>query len=277
MTAAIELRTARLRELHASLVHWRGAIVANSEEWKRHNAALAGEKEAVLARHTALQATLARHRREHQERLRRMCVAAGQAQGEVQRQLEAARRVLQLAGLCTKFSLPQDQEPGASGGADVDGAAARVHSKASLCSPGAAKPASGLPGALQHQPIISGTEQQHHGDAQQVAALGNKDAGSGLSSGAAAALAGLSALGLSTSCAGVLAALAARTSRVELDKAALEQQKLQLAAENAALRGVLDSIEAGRTIRPDAVDGPLNTLLIVNGRLQSALHQHASG
>jgi hypothetical protein len=56
-------------------LQWRGRIVANSSEWQRRNAALAQEKEVVLAQHTALNAELARSRAAQEARLRQMCVA----------------------------------------------------------------------------------------------------------------------------------------------------------------------------------------------------------
>lgn len=62
-----------------------------------------------------------------------------------------------------------------------------------------------------------------------------------------------------------------RTSGAALGRAALEQERLRLGAENAALRAVLATVQAGSSVGPGAVDGPLSTLLIVNGRLQKAL------
>ena len=59
----------------AALLQWRGRIVANTNEWQRHNAALAKEKEIVLGHHTALKGALAKFRQGQEARLKQMCVA----------------------------------------------------------------------------------------------------------------------------------------------------------------------------------------------------------
>lgn len=62
-----------------------------------------------------------------------------------------------------------------------------------------------------------------------------------------------------------------RTSGAALGRAALEQERLRLGAENATLRAVLATVQASSSVGPGAVEDPLSTLLIVNGRLQKAL------
>ena len=106
-------------------------------------------------------------------------------------------------------------------------------------------------------------------------------AGKAAATGATAASAGgsnsgdpaLRELGLAPGSAGqrLLEAFMARMGGTAADRAALEQERLRLGAENAALRAVVAAVREGGSVGPGAVDGPLNTLLVVNGRLQQAL------
>lgn len=200
----------------------------------------------MLARHTALKAALARHRRAHAAKLRSLCAAANGAAGDLGRQLAAARRLLALAELCSKLEPPG----GAAGGDDVGGWQQQQSQEVEHQAQGA--------GAGEQLQAQQGSCNSNSVTA--VAPGGAKDVASGLA-----------ALGLGPSCAALLAALLARTNAAELDCAALRARAAALDAENAALRGVLGAAAAATTVRPDAVDGPLNTLLVVNGRLQRAL------
>jgi hypothetical protein len=62
-----------------------------------------------------------------------------------------------------------------------------------------------------------------------------------------------------------------RMNRAVLGSAALEQERQRLAAENGALRAVIKSLEEGGSVGPGAAEGPRNTLLIINERLQREL------
>jgi hypothetical protein len=69
----------------------------------------------------------------------------------------------------------------------------------------------------------------------------------------------------------LLAAFTCRMNAALLDRAALGQERLRLGAENATLRAVVAAVKAGTNVGEVAVDDPLNTLLVVNGRLQKQL------
>lgn len=88
----------------------------------------------------------------------------------------------------------------------------------------------------------------------------------------------LQALGLPAGSAGqrLLEVFSRRMGAAALDGAALARERQRLAAENAALRAALAKVQAGSTVGPGALDDPLNTLLVVNGRLQQALHGNSN-
>lgn len=83
----------------------------------------------------------------------------------------------------------------------------------------------------------------------------------------------MQALGLPAGGAGqrLLEAFSRRCGAAALDAAALERERLRLAAENATLAAVVATVQAGGGVAPGALDDPLNTLCVVNGRLQVAL------
>lgn len=56
-----------------------------------------------------------------------------------------------------------------------------------------------------------------------------------------------------------------------VDNAILHEQKLRLSTENKALHAILNKVEAGEIIDGVTLDDPLNTLMIVNSRLQNTL------
>lgn len=80
-------------------------------------------------------------------------------------------------------------------------------------------------------------------------------------------------LGLEPGSAGqrLVEAFMQRTGSAALDGAALGQERLRLSAENATLKAVVAAVREGTGLGPSAVDHPLNTLLVVNGRLQREL------
>ncbi len=73
----------------------------------------------------------------------------------------------------------------------------------------------------------------------------------------------------------LLEACMRRMGSTALDGAALGHERLLLAAENATLRAVVAAVRGGTSLGPGAVDDPLNTLLVVNGRLQKQLARAA--
>lgn len=146
-------------------------------------------------------------------------------------QLATAQRILRLAHLGSKLMLPG--EAAAAGGLQPDEAGAAAAA-------GASEPVEQAPAGK---------------------------------SGGAGDDPALRELGLAPGSAGqrLLEAFLRRMGGAALDRAALEQERLRLAAENAALRAVVAAVREGSSVGPGAVDGPLNTLLVVNGRLQQAL------
>lgn len=69
----------------------------------------------------------------------------------------------------------------------------------------------------------------------------------------------------------LLAAFLRRMNSAVLDRAALERERLRLAAENQTLQAVVAAVQAGTTVQPGAAEGPLSTLVVVNSRLQQEL------
>lgn len=80
-------------------------------------------------------------------------------------------------------------------------------------------------------------------------------------------------LGLEEGSAGqrLVEAFMQRMGSAALDCAALGQERLRLAAENGTLRAVVAAVRGGASLGPATVDDPLNTLLVVNARLQKGL------
>ena len=88
----------------------------------------------------------------------------------------------------------------------------------------------------------------------------------------------LQGLGLPAGSSGqrLLSAFLRRMQTATLGGAALEQERLRLMAENAALRAVVAGVQEGRGVSTAAVQGPLSTLFIVNSRLQRELEGAAA-
>ncbi|PSC75832.1 flagellar associated [Micractinium conductrix] len=244
---AIAQRTARLRQLQETLAQWRGRVVTHSNEWQRRNAALAREKEIVLGHHTALKGALAAFRRTQEARLKQMCVICAAVEAELKEHLARAQRIVRLAQLSRKYELP----------GETAAAAAAAASEAQAAQIAEAQQADGdepVAGTQQGQAAAAAGWQQEaapaQGDDETLAELG-------LVPGSAAQR--------------LLDAFLRRMGSAALDAAALGQEKLRLEAENATLRAVVAAVQAGTSVGAGAVDDPLNTLLVVNGRLQKAL------
>lgn len=170
-------------------------------------------------------------------------------------QLDAAQRIIRLARLAQRHEVPADAAGAAAaedGGPDGD--------------------------AVEQQ---WQQEEQQHADAehganerQQAECGSSSRAGSaGQRSKAAGEGQALDELGLRSSSSEqrLVDAFVRHTSGAALGRAALEQERLRLGAENATLRAVLATVQASSSVGPGAVEDPLSTLLIVNGRLQKAL------
>ncbi|KAL4434150.1 hypothetical protein ABPG75_000591 [Micractinium tetrahymenae] len=252
---AIEQRTARLRQLQATLAQWRGRVVTNSNEWQRRNSALAREKEVVLGHHTALKAALAAFRRAQEARLKQMCVSYAAVESGLKQHLATAQRIIRVAQLARKHELPGEAAAAAAAAEAADGdqqAQPAADTEAEAADEQAAKG--------QAAAGSQGGEQAQGGNP------GNSD-----SSGSAAG--SVDELGLAQGSTGqrLLEAFVQRMGGAALDGAALGQERLRLAAENATLKAVVAAVRGGTTLGPGTVQDPLNTLLVVNGRLQKEL------
>ncbi len=161
-------------------------------------------------------------------------------------QLDASQRIIRLAQLSRRHEVPADATGGAPEG----------------------------PQDEQEQPVEAGGGAS---EGQRTKSSSRADGSSSSSEGLPAAAAGegqaRDELGLraGSSEQRLVDAFGRRTSGAALGRAALDQERLRLGAENAALRAVLAMVQAGSSVGPGAVDDPLSTLLIVNGRLQKAL------
>lgn len=153
--------------------------------------------------------------------------------------LATAQRTIRLAQLACKHELPGEAAPGEAA-QQVQGAAG----------PGVEdeQAAEGLAAAGSSANIAScddcGSQPGH------VDELGLEDGSSGQR---------------------LLEAFMRRMGSTALDGAALGHERLLLSAENATLRAVVAAVRGGTSLGPGAVDDPLNTLLVVNGRLQKQL------
>ncbi|PRW58825.1 coiled-coil domain-containing 65 [Chlorella sorokiniana] len=254
VAAAIAQRTARLRQMQETLVQWRGRIVTNSSEWQRRNTALAKEKEIVLGHHTALKGALAKFRQGQEARLKQMCVTYASVEAGLKEQLGAAQRIIRLAQLSRRHEVPADAASTAApaGDAGSDEACADAHEQQRVQGGDAAQEGQQAEGAESSRPSSGASYPAAPGTGEGQA---------------------LDELGLraGSSEQRLVDAFVRRTSGAALGRAALEQERLRLGAENATLRAVLASVQAGSSVGPGAVDGPLSTLMIVNGRLQKAL------
>lgn len=152
-------------------------------------------------------------------------------EASLKEQLATAQRIIRLAHLSGKLMLPGEA---AGEGASAAGAQ-----------------------EVDQQPEAVAAE-----------AEGEKEQAQGSSDGAV-----LQELGVPPGSAGqrLLEAFLKRMNGAALDLAALEHERLRLGAENATLRAVVAAVQAGTSVGPNAVDDPLNSLLIVNARLQKEL------
>ena len=173
-------------------------------------------------------------------------------------QLATAQRILRLAQLCRKHELAGEGAAGAAAAEAGAGAAAAQDG-------GPAEPAAGAP---EGSSSCCGSGKADADDDAEAAEVGGScSSGSGSGSDA------LAELGLPPGSSGqrLLAAFTRRMNAALLDRAALDQERLRLGAENATLRVVVAAVKAGTSVGAGAVDDPLNTLLVVNGRLQKEL------
>ena len=168
-------------------------------------------------------------------------------EAELKEHLARAQRIVRLAQLSRKYELP----------GETAAAAAAAASEAQAAQIAEAQQADGdepVAGTQQGQAAAAAGWQQEaapaQGDDETLAELG-------LVPGSAAQR--------------LLDAFLRRMGSAALDAAALGQEKLRLEAENATLRAVVAAVQAGTSVGAGAVDDPLNTLLVVNGRLQKAL------
>ena len=164
-------------------------------------------------------------------------------------QLATAQRIVRLAQLCRKHELAGEAAAAAAAAGGTAGGVAAQEG-------GAEEP--------------EGSSSCCAGDAEAAAeAEAEEDGSSGGSNGSSA----LAELGLPPGSSGqrLLAAFTQRMNTALLDRAALDQERLRLGAENATLRAVVAAVKAGTSVGAGAVDDPLNTLLVVNGRLQREL------
>lgn len=157
-------------------------------------------------------------------------------------QLATAQRIMRLAHLSKKLELPGEQ------------AAAQAA-------------AAGQQGKQQLQAAGGQEQEQEQGAAAGEPAAADRGADAPPSSTDDDSDAVLAELGLPPGSGGqrLLAAFLRRMNSAVLDRAALERERLRLAAENQMLQAVVAAVQAG------AVDGPLSTLLVVNSRLQQEL------
>ena len=171
-------------------------------------------------------------------------------------QLATAQRILRLAQLCRKHELAGEGAAGAAAAEAGAGAAAAQDG-------GPAEPAAGAP---EGSSSCCGSGKADADDDAEAAEVGGScSSGSGSDA--------LAELGLPPGSSGqrLLAAFTRRMNAALLDRAALDQERLRLGAENATLRVVVAAVKAGTSVGAGAVDDPLNTLLVVNGRLQKEL------
>ncbi|GAB4816779.1 hypothetical protein N2152v2_003825 [Parachlorella kessleri] len=280
MSQTIASQTQRLRQLQETMAQWRGRIVHNSGEWDRQNAALAREKEAMLGHHSALKAALARFRQGQEARLRQICASSAAVQTTLRERLELAGRIFKAAELCRKLELPGDDEaaltlvPQAPGAVSAEAGGSHAWPSQPWCTAVEA-PAEQLPSARRGQssaacsPCSAPLQQcPGTGDSRPASSkAGCTVGGARLASGESRPLDEVAVEAGKPE----LAAFLQRLNKVYLDTAALEQQRLRLVTENAGLRAVLDKVEDGTRVTQDVLDDPLNTLMVVNHRLQNAL------
>lgn len=176
-----------------------------------------------------------------------LCSASVEA--GLRQQLEAAQRIIRMAQLSKRHEVPADAVGAAAAAeAEAEGAAAEPHEQ-------------------QEQAVGDGPAGTQQSERSSRAGSGGKGP-TGADEGQALDELGLRA---GSSEQRLVDAFVQRTSGAALGRAALEQERLRLGAENATLQAVLATVQAGSSVSPGAVEDPLSTLLIVNGRLQKAL------
>lgn len=186
--------------------------------------------------------------------------------------LATAQRIIKVATLCRKHELPDE-----GAGADEETASSTGE-----------LPAEAAGGAALQQEgdeALGGTEGAHvqHHDCDGGSTRGSSSSSSGSASSSSSSSEAqqalqqggstLADLGLQSESSGqrLLDAFVRRMNKAVLNSACLEQERLRLAAENAALHAAVRAVQEGTTLGPAAVEGPLSTLLIVNERLQKQL------
>jgi hypothetical protein len=185
--------------------------------------------------------------------------------------LATAQRIIKVATLCRKHELPDE-----GAGADEETASSTGE-----------LPAEAAGGAALQQEgdeALGGTKGAHvqHHDCDGGSTRGSSSSSSGSASSSSSSEAQqalqqggstLADLGLQPESSGqrLLDAFVRRMNKAVLNSACLEQERLRLTAENAALHAAVRAVQEGTTLGPAAVEGPLSTLLIVNERLQKQL------
>lgn len=202
----------------------------------------------------------------------------------LRKHLATAQRIVRIATLCRKHELP---------GEAAEGNTAEEPCSAQLPAPAAGaaqqqEAAEGVGKAEQEAAQGDGEEEQEacshlpagfegsrpgSSSSSQHGRKPSSSSGSSSSPSIAGAADALAELGLQPGSDGqrLVGAFVRRMNRAVLCSAALEQERLRLAAENSALRAVIKEVEDCGRVGPGAAEGPLNTLLIVNERLQREL------
>lgn len=275
----IEREMNRLLRLNQSVAHWRSKIATNNDDWAERNAALREEKEVMTKHYSQLKAQMDRFRRGQQARLKELSRQSGAAMDTLGERISLAERILRLADLCRKLETEQEKvlpfwspaEALADEVLEGDLQAARAEmASSSAGAEGVEDWAVGPSGGLMTTKL-EGMEGPGIG-------LGRRDAGdvTQLAPKEEWAAAGLDANGEVVASWAYLDNFFKKYNKVLLDVSSIRRERSRLEEENEELRRILKSYLDGISVTEDVISNPVNSLLIVNERLQRALRTRAT-
>lgn len=249
----IEKRMKKLVKMQEALAHWRNKIGSNMRTWEERNRALRNEKEVMHKHYAHLKATMDAFRAQQNERLKQMAIATTATRSALRKKLETAQSILKLAEVARKYESEQEKVlPFFTPGQAVDEEEA----------------------AAMEQEVAAAMAE----DAKAVAAAAAAEADqAGPSTSAAAAdkpnfsSQGVDDQGRPVEEWDYLNRFFRKFNKVVLDKAAIDKEKARLQRENDDLRAILKQYLDGISVNDDVLNNPVNSLMVVNQRLQITL------
>lgn len=238
----IERRARKLARLTDALTHWRAKLLSNTRSWEERNRLLRAEKDSVIKHYGELRDRMMRLRNAEAGKLKTMVLASGACVKTLEERLQLAEKILKLSDLNSKMETEMEAALPLYDGSTPLGELSEDE-KAALKVAGLAAGA-----AAPEEPP------------SQFSSWGADEEGNPVSEW------------------DYLNRFFQRHNKVELDMAAVERERLRLAAENGDLRVALKRFLDGLAVNDDVMRDQENSLLVVRARRAPAFSSmHAAG